>query len=103
MSIKMVGTLVVKRYILKTWNNVRQASKSKCRTDITLYTFSFSKSAKLYVTVHQTFSDSAIMKQSLLHKRLLTTSGRYVHKKDDYSGYSEQYCYFCEKRPLVLA
>ena len=57
------------------------------------------------MTVHQT-SDSAIMKQSLLHKRLLTTvntSGRYVHKKDDYSGYSEQYCYFCEKRPLVLA
>ena len=46
------------------------------------------------------------MKQSLLHKTLLTTvntSGRYVHKKDDYSGYSEQYCYFCKKRPLVLA
>jgi len=43
MSIKMVGTLVVKRYILKTWNNVRQASKSKGRTDITLYTFSFQK------------------------------------------------------------
>jgi len=43
MSIKMVGTLVVKRYLLKTWNNIRQASKRKGRTDITLYTFSFQK------------------------------------------------------------
>ena len=42
-----------------------------------------------------TFSDSAIMKQSLLHKRLLTTvntSGRYVHKKDIFI---HMYMYVC--------